>query len=40
MAQTGRSLGLALGAGCRLPLTGHDLERDVEPVLLVPGKPD
>ncbi len=40
MAQTGRSLGLALGAGCRLPLTGDDLERDVEPVLLVPGKPD
>ena len=40
MAQTGGGLGLPLGTGCRLPLAGHDLERDVEPVLLVPGKPD
>src|SRR5256885_16677222 len=40
MAQTGGGLGLPLGTGCRLPLAGHDLERDVEPVLLVPGEPD
>jgi hypothetical protein len=40
MAQTGRGLGLALRSGCRLPLAGHDLECDVEAVLLVPGKPD
>ena len=33
------SLGLPLRTGPGLPLTGHDLERDVEPVLLVPAKP-
>jgi len=40
VAQAGGGLRLTLGAGCRLPLPGHDLEGDVEPVLLVPGKPN
>ena len=40
VAQAGGRLGLALGTGGRLPLPGHDLEGDVEAVLLVPGKPD
>ena len=31
---------LALGAGGSLPLAGDDLERDVEPRLLVAGEPD
>ena len=40
MAQMRRGLGLALGARGRLPLARDDLERDVEPRLLVAGEPD
>jgi hypothetical protein len=40
VAQAGGGLRLPLGPGGRLPLPRDDLESDVEPVLLVPGKPD
>jgi hypothetical protein len=40
VAETGSGLGLALGAGRRLPLPRHDLEGDVEAVLLVAREPD
>ena len=40
MPQPRRRVRLPLGAGRRLALAGDDLERDVEPVLLVAGQPD
>jgi hypothetical protein len=40
VAQAGGGLRLPLGARCRVALARDDLESDVEPVLLVSGKPD
>jgi hypothetical protein len=40
VAEPGRCLHLARRARCPLSLTWNDLERDLEPRLLVPGEPD
>ena len=40
VAQAGRRRSLALRAGGRLPLPRDDLQRDVQPRLLVPREPD
>ena len=40
MAKSGGGLGPSLGAGAGLALAGDDLQRDVEAVRLVAGKPD
>src|SRR4029079_13723590 len=40
VAQAGRSVHLARRARCALSLTWNDLDRDLEPGLLVPREPD